>query len=130
MRLSLFLILLINIFSVGCVTTKTPIEDDYLGSKTNFEDVVLVKGLTLEVTKDLILKSLNEHNFSLVLNDSNQDVLVAKKKYGITNTFITSSIYLFEESNGIKVRIISNLPKDYSSGFEFHTKLIQSLSEN
>ena len=130
MRISVFIILFLNLFLIGCVTNQTPVEDNYFGSKTDFEDVAFIDGFTIESSKYLLLGLLDESNFIIVLNDSNQNVLVAKKQIGMTNTFITTSIYLFEESNGVKIRIKSNVPKDYSSGYKFHSNLLKSLSLN
>lgn len=126
----IFFYLLLCLLTVGCATNQSPVEESYLGSKTTFENIFTIKGTTLESAKKLILELLNQHNFSVVKNDSIQNILVAKKQVNSTNTFITSSIYFFKNSNDTKIRVKSNTPIDYFGTNGFHADLLKIISEN
>ena len=128
MRITL-VILTFNLFLIGCAT-NTPIEDNYMGSKTNFEDIVLIKGANMAIAKALVVESLNKNAFQITLNDNRQNVLVAKKKVDRADAFITTSIYLFKTSDGVNVRVVSNLPKDHAKIYSLHSNLLDALSKN
>ena len=128
MRITL-IILTFNLFLIGCAT-NTPIEDNYMGSKTNFEDNVLIKGANMAIAKALVLESLDCIAFQITLNDNRQNVLVAKKKVDLVNAFITTSIYLFKTSDGVNVRVVSNLPKNHAKIYSLHSDLLDALSKD
>ena len=123
-------ILVFNLFLIGCATNNTPIEDSYMGSKTNFEDNVLIEGSSMAIVKTLVVESLNRNNFQITLNDNKQNVLVAKKKVGLADSFASTSIYLFNTSNGVNIRVVSNFPKGYAKSFNLHSELLKELSQN
>ena len=123
-------ILVLNLLLIGCATNNAPIEDNYMGSKTNFEDNILIKDSSMAIVKALVVESLNRNNFQITLNDNKQNVLVAKKKVGLEDSFATTSIYLFNTSNGVSIRVISNFPKGYAKSFDLHSKLLKELSQN
>lgn len=128
MRITL-VILTFNLFLIGCAT-NTPIEDNYMGSKTNFEDIVLIKGANMATAKALVLESLDSNAFQITLNDNRQNVFVAKKKVDRADAFITTSIYLFKTSDGINVRVVSNLPKNHAKIYSLHSDLLDALNKN
>ena len=115
---------------IGCVTTTGPIEEKYQGAKTNFQDVVLLKNVSIERAKNIVLLALSEYKFRVTQNDNYQNLIVAKKEAGLSNTYITTSIYFFKVSGGVNIRVSSNAPINSSKAYDFHTRLLNSFKGN
>ena len=121
------LILLLLLFA-GCATSPVsndPVEAPYLGRTTTFEGTTSYSGFGYEAAKERVKRVFLNNRFKLTQEENLEKRLVASRQ--VKEGFVTTTVYFYVTSEGVNLRIVTQVPREGTRFYEIHEQLMAQI---
>jgi hypothetical protein len=126
--IKLVFIFLFALCIAGCSNNRIsndPVEDSYLGNTTTFEGSVFYSELTPEAAFPIVKGVLLDNRFKVTGSDTKVMRIVASRE--IQSGFVTVTSYFYPVSNGVRVRVVTQVPRQATAYYRLHEEIISQL---